>query len=328
MRFTPNTLYLTLILFLLPLALAACGPNEPPPSDRPAAAADFEAPLSNRVEVHQEEPGHDHLAEADLTAEVNVVLVPTELVVGPNRFAVGLLDQDGQLIHEAEVHFHYFDLSDPQRAILEMEADAGRLQSPDGLVTMFTHERGFAHAGDYGVEVETHLPDGRAARSRVGFRVEADTASPGPGEPVPRLRTPTLADVNQDFSLVTSARQPNPAFYEQSLDQALTSGKPTLLLFATPEFCQTRFCGPAYQTFDALHQRYGDRVNFIHIEVFAGLPNPANSGFKLSPTVEAFGLQSDPWLYLIDQQGSVLYRLEGLFTAAEIERQLQARLGL
>jgi hypothetical protein len=142
------------------------------------------------------------------------------------------------------------------------------------------------------------------------------------------LKTLTLADVEQDLSLVTSARAPNPALYELSLAEAIANSKPTLLLFATPEFCQTRFCGPAYNTFNNLQKRYGDRLNFIHIEVFAGLPNPANSGFKLAPPVEVFGLQSDPWVFLIDAQGTVLYRVEGLFTTAEIEEQLLAHLDL
>jgi hypothetical protein len=149
-----------------------------------------------------------------------------------------------------------------------------------------------------------------------------------PGEKVPAITTPTLNDVNQDLGLLTSARQPEPALYNLSLDQAVTNGQPTLLLFATPEFCQTRFCGPAYDTFIDLQQRYGQQVNFIHVEVFAGLPNPANNGFKLSPPVEAFGLSSDPWLYLIAKNGEVLYRVEGLFTAPEIEQQLRARLAL
>jgi hypothetical protein len=169
--------------------------------------------------------------------------------------------------------------------------------------------------------------DGNAARSRIGFRVEADTASFAPGEKVPSLKTLTLDDVDQDLSRVTSAREPNPALYELSLAQAIANSKPTMLLFATPEFCQTRFCGPAYRTFNTLQKRYGDRVNFIHVEVFAGLPDPAFNGFKLAPPVEAFGLESDPWLYLIDEQGTVAYRVEGLFTETEIEQRLQAHLG-
>lgn len=319
--------------FLIPLilALAACGAAVASAPDQPASAADFEAPLSNQVEVHQDQEEtheHSHLAPAEVTGEIQVVLVPTELTVGPNRFAVGLFDPEQGLIHEADVHFHYYDLKNPEQAVLETEANAYRVQDPEGLTTIFAHERNFTRSGDWGVEVEIRLPDGHAARNRLGFRVAADPAGIAPGERVPALDIPTLEDVDQDFSRLTSAREPNPAMYELSLAQAVSNNRPTMLLFATPEFCQTRFCGPAYETFDNLQKRYGDRVDFIHIEVFDGLPNPANSGFKLAPPVEVFGLQSDPWLYLIDEEGTVVYRVEGLFTSEEIERQLQAQLQL
>jgi len=314
-----------LVLIALALTLVACGGDEEP---EPAAA--FGAPLSDRVEVHEDEVSepHDHLEASELTGEMQVVLVPTELVVGPNRFAVGLFDAEGEMLHDADVHLHYFDLSDPAQAVLESEADTYRVHTEEGPTTVFAHERNFERAGDWGVEVEARLPDGRAASSRIGFRVVADSASVGPGERVPVLKTPTMADVGQDLSFLTSASEPNPAFYELSLDQALSTGRPTMLLFATPAFCQTRFCGPAYEMVSSLQEQYGDRVNFIHIEVFQGLPNPADSGFKLSPVVEVFGLESEPWVYLIDRGGSVVYRFEGLFTVAELERQLRAHLGL
>ncbi len=323
--------YSYLILIPLMLALAACGTAAAQRSpEQLASSADFAAPLPNQTELHQDDQAHDHshLTASELTGEVQVVLVPTELVVGPNRFAVGLFGSKGEMIHDATVHFHYFDLSDPEQAVLEAEADTYRVQDPEGLTTIFAHQRDFNRAGDWGLEVEIRMPDGTAARSRIGFRVEADTASIAPGEKVPSLKTLTLEDVEQDLTLVTSARAPNRALYELSLAEAIANSKPTMLLFATPEFCQTRFCGPAYSTFTSLQKRYGDRVNFIHIEVFAGLPNPANSGFKLAPPVEVFGLQSDPWLYLIDEQGTVIYRVEGLFTSQELEQQLQAGLDL
>lgn len=40
----------------------------------------------------------------------------------------------------------------------------------------------------------------------------------------------------------------------------------------------------------------------------------------------AFGLSTEPWLYLIDAAGTVTYRVEGLFTADEIAHHLLALL--
>jgi hypothetical protein len=38
----------------------------------------------------------------------------------------------------------------------------------------------------------------------------------------------------------------------------------------------------------------------------------------------AFGLTTEPWLFLIDAEGKIVYRVEGIFTTAEVERHLQA----
>lgn len=228
------------------------------------------------------------------------------------------------MIQEATVHFHYYDLSDPAAPVLETEADATPLHTPDGRTTIFAQERAFDRAGDWGVEVQARFPDNTAALKRIGFDVLAESPTLKPGQKAPSLETPTTAEVNGDLGQLTSAPTPNPAFYESSLAQAIASDKPTVLLFATPAFCQTRFCGPAYDLTSELQKQYGDAFNFIHVEVYTGLPDPVANDWELAPSMTAFGLASEPWLYLIDATGTIAYRVEGLFTAAEVERHLQA----
>jgi hypothetical protein len=270
---------------------------------------------------------HEHVPVSEATAAMEVSLVASEVVVGPNRFAVGLFDGQRGVIQEATVHFHYYDLSDPASPKLEVEADATPLHTPDGLTTIFIHEREFDRAGEWGVEVQATFPDGTAAIKRVGFEVLAESPTLKLGQIAPAPVTQTAAEVDNDLSQLSSAPDPNPAFYEVSLAQALASGKPTLLLFATPAFCHTRFCGPAYEQVSELQSRYSDTINFIHVEVYTGLPNPAANNWEIAPAMQAFGLTTEPWLYLIDAKGQVVYRVEGIFTTAEINRQLQALLG-
>jgi hypothetical protein len=313
--------YLVLLIFISTM-LVACSGEAPT-----ATTADFDAPLPNHVEVHQETDHqgheHEHIQEAQATATMQVVLVASELVVGPNRFAVGLFDEEGRVIQEAKVHFHYYDLSNPQTPLLETEADATPIRTPDGYTTIFAHEREFQRAGDWGVEVQARFPDGATALKRVGFEVLADSPTLKPGQFAPALVTPTSGWTNNDLSKLTSALAPNPAFYELSLAQAITNGKPTVLLLATPAFCQTRFCGPAYDQTSELQKRYSDDFNFVHVEVYTGLPNPAANNWEVAPAMVAFGLTTEPWLYLIDARGKIVYRVEGVFTTAEVERHLQ-----
>jgi hypothetical protein len=139
------------------------------------------------------------------------------------------------------------------------------------------------------------------------------------------VHTLVLDDVDQDLSRLTSSPDPDPALHKTRLDEAVSNGKPSVLLFATPGYCQTRFCGPAYQVASELQREYGQRVNFVYVEIFSGLPDPATTNWRASEAAAAFGLESEPWLYLIDAEGTVVYRLEGLFTTDEVARQMQQR---
>jgi hypothetical protein len=270
-------------------------------------------------EAGHEEEAHTHVDPAQATAEMGVALVASELVVGMNRFAVGIFDKDGQVVHDAEVHFQYYDLTDPNAPVVESHAEATRLQTPDGLTTIFAQEREFNRAGDWGVEVQASFAGGSASIKRIGFQVLAESASPIPGEAAPSVETMTVSDVANDLGKLTSAPTPNPAFYQQSLADAMSNGRPTVLLFATPAFCQTRFCGPSYEITSELQQQYGDQINFVHVEIYTGLPDPSQNNWEVAPAMTAFGLSTEPWLFLIDRKGTVVYRVEGLFTADEVE---------
>lgn len=290
----------------------------------------FVTPATNRTEIHDDSDHADHADEEHVpaesspaTLEMGIALVPTELVVGLNRFAVGLFDQSGNVINDAEVNFDYYDLTNPQAPVLESSATASPVSTPDGAMTIFVHDRKFPRAGQWGAEVKAHFPDGSTAAKRIGFKVLADSPTLRPGARVPAVDTPTAAEVGNDLTRLTSAPDPNPAFYALSLPEALANGKPTVLLLATPAFCQTRFCGPAYEITSKLQQRFGDAANFIHVEIYTGLPNPAANNWELAPVMTAFGLTTEPWLYLIDADGVVSYRAESMFTVEEIANHLQ-----
>ena len=315
-----GALFTRLIVIVLLLPACGAGASESPPQ---AARSSSVASAT-----HTDGDGHDTgTSSLPATGDLQVTLVASQLVVGPNRFAVGLFGPDGALIEAGAVRLRYFDLTDPATPTPESQADAERLQSPDGLTTIFAHEREFDRAGAWGVEVQVQLPEGTTLSKAIRFEVEADSAAVLPGEAAPHSDNPTSEDVDNDLSRLTSASQPNPAFYQQSIAEAVTSGRPTLILFATPAFCQTRFCGPGYEIVSAIQQRYGPALNVVHVEVYQGLPDPAASSWPLAAAMDDFGLATEPWLYLVDAAGTVVYRVEALFTQAEIERQLD-RLGM
>ena len=58
-----------------------------------------------------------------------------------------------------------------------------------------------------------------------------------------------------------------------------------------------------------LERRYQGRVTFIHEEVY----NHNDPQRGLRPSLRAYGLPSEPWLFTINRRGRIAARLEGAF---------------
>jgi hypothetical protein len=93
-------------------------------------------------------------------------------------------------------------------------------------------------------------------------------------------------------------------------------------MLATPRLCQSRVCGPVTDIALQLESQYGNRVAFIHNEVYVN--NDVNKGLR--PQLRAFQLQTEPWLFTFDKQGRVAARLEGSFGISAFRQAIEAAL--
>jgi hypothetical protein len=106
-----------------------------------------------------------------------------------------------------------------------------------------------------------------------------------------------------------------------SFDQALGK-RPIALLFSTPQLCTSRVCGPVTDIAVQLQQEFGNKVTFIHEEVY--VDNQPKKGLR--PQLKAFHLETEPWLFTINRQGVIAARLEGAFGVNEFRQAVQAAL--
>ena len=104
--------------------------------------------------------------------------------------------------------------------------------------------------------------------------------------------------------------------HDVDLADALDRGRPVILLFATPALCESRVCGPVTDVAEQVKAEYGDRADFIHMEIYND--NDPNKGQR--PQVRAWGLQTEPVLFAIDRRGRVVDRLDGAYSVSELER--------
>jgi hypothetical protein len=135
--------------------------------------------------------------------------------------------------------------------------------------------------------------------------------APVPGDAAPRAASPTLADPLGVDPICT--REPPCPLHTVSLSEVIGSGTPVAVMFATPALCVSAYCGPVLDEMLDVMGPYQDRVRFVHVDIYKNL-NTA----KLSPTVKAWGLPSEPWLYGIDGAGTITARLDTAFAKTEM----------
>ncbi|MDH5300300.1 MAG: thioredoxin family protein [Gammaproteobacteria bacterium] len=126
------------------------------------------------------------------------------------------------------------------------------------------------------------------------------------GEIAPSLRTKHLADVDGDMSRLTTYRYPDERMYQYSLDQALKFGKPILVEFATPGHCTV--CDKQLQMLKAMINKYGEEIVFLHMDQY-----------KNPEAFIAYKVKGDPWTFVIDAQGKVIFRRAGRMLYGEMD---------
>jgi len=168
-----------------------------------------------------------------------------------------------------------------------------------------------------GVWIVSVQPDGGTPLAEFPIQVQESPQTIAVGEEAPRSDTPTIADA--PLEEITSATDPDPSLYQMSIADAVTSGRPSVIVFATPKFCQTAICGPTLDRIVEIKPSYPD-VNFVHVEVFTNLDDPAN--LTTVPAVFEWGLPTEPWVFVVDAAGVVVARFEGVVDAAEIAEAL------
>jgi hypothetical protein len=145
--------------------------------------------------------------------------------------------------------------------------------------------------------------------------VRAHTEAPGVGDRAIASRTPTLASTKGRFADLTTAKRPDPALYRVSVAQALASKRPFVVAFATPQYCQSRTCGPVVDVVSAVRKRFaGEDIPFIHVEIYAG-NDPANGPNRW---VKQWKLPSEPFTFVVDRAGIIRARFEGAFSVREL----------
>ncbi|MBI3989367.1 MAG: hypothetical protein HY347_07095, partial [candidate division NC10 bacterium] len=213
---------------------------------------------------------------------------------------------------------------------------AGYFQNPNVLVDgFFKATVQFPRAGLWGLEFVVRRPGRKPFSQRVRLHVLSEGLTPPVGAPAPRSRNLTLKDVGGDLSKLDSDPRLNDVeMHRVSIANAIKAGRPAVVLFSTPGFCETRMCLPNTEIVYSLYPQYRDRVEFIHVEIYKDFEKYQDQvlkgeleheprDLKLRDTVREWGLQNDPYLFFIDRQGRIFAKFFGPIAQSEVEETLK-----
>ncbi len=271
-------------------------------------------------------------------ASVEFLLASTDLAAEETRFAFALVDSQGALVANARVALQFFRLSNDvatlaqagEAAYRSLEITTPHLH-PDGQAHQHIEARGiyvmdavrFDRAGDWGVQAQVLLPGSADPITlRHNLTVQEQSQAWPLGAHVPSTQNKTASDVS-DLSLLSTSPTPMPELYQTSVATALKQGKPLVVVFATPAFCTSRLCGPVVDIVAQLAPMYRGQASFIHLEPYELDIARLEGRLHLTEIALQWRLPSEPFVYVVDSQGRVAAKFEGVVTPGELQQALQ-----
>lgn len=210
---------------------------------------------------------------------------------------------------------------------LEPETDvdgATVMEAADG-VGVYEATVDFDRPGFWELAV-TATVDGQERVGTTTFEVAEEQQIVTVGEPAPRTETLTV-DSDAPMAAIDSragsdGEVPDPELHGITIAEAIEQGRPTVVVFSTPVYCVSRFCGPVTDTVEDLADTYGDRAEFIHVEIWRDF----NEG-ELNPAVEEWilpgeGSGGEPWVFLIGADGTIAARWDNVLDRDELVSHL------
>lgn len=271
--------------------------------------------------------GGKTLKELWQAADVSVGVTPgTETYeAGPTRVSFLVIDQHGRPIVRPTARVWVANDLDAApfleaTARLQRAGVAGGSAAPVGTYYV-THVR-LPAAGKYWLLAEP--AGGQRLVAALGNVVARQHDSPPDvGDRAIPSDTPTIASTGGDLSKLTTRTPPDVSLLRYSIAGSLKARRPFVVTFATPKFCASRLCGPAVDVTLAAQRRFrGTGIRFIHVEVYED-NDPAKS---YNRWMKEWGLETEPWTFLVDARGRVVDRFEGILSLAELESAIRRTL--
>ena len=184
----------------------------------------------------------------------------------------------------------------------------------------------FPSVGVWTATLSFTASDGQPQTLTSQFGVSDGPALPAPGQKALDTTNLTMADTNVNPEAIDSRAQgsqkvPDPELHQDTISGALAAHQPILVLFSTPVYCMSQFCGPSTDALEQIAKTGPKNTAYIHVEIYKDYAkheiNTAASKWLLRN-----GNLTEPWLFLIGPDGKIVDRWSPLFDVHEVQAEL------
>ncbi len=189
----------------------------------------------------------------------------------------------------------------------------------------------FDKPGYWQVDVTVKTDNKGTLTGTSAFGVNGRTLIPAPGDKATPSESLTVKSTDVPPAAIDSrassiATIPDASLHQVSIADALKQNKPLVVVFSTPVFCVSQFCGPVTDMVVDVQKQFADKANFIHVEIWKDFQKQ-----QINDTPKEWlyrnGNLNEPWVYLIGADGTILNRWDNVATESEIVPALQKAIG-
>ena len=278
---------------------------------------------------------------------LTAIVASVDLYVGaPQRVSFGLVLPDGTLVSFGEIGVDFTFLGTAQTpaetpgpsvtaTFIPTYGTPDRKGGPQ--VTSPDEARGvyeasgvvFDQPGFYQASVSADVEGLGPQVAKTTFQVNAEPQLLAPGDTALKTENLTIDSKGVpkaaiDSRFATDGKIPDPELHDTTIAAALKQGRPVLAVFATPVYCVSQFCGPVTDMVQDLAAKNADRAAFVHVEIWKDFDtqtlNTAATDWLLLPS----GDLTEPWLFLIGADGTIIDRWCSLWSEDEVQAALDA----
>ena len=264
----------------------------------------------------------------------------------PQRVDLGLVMPDNSFVSFGTVEVSFSLLGDAAQASQRPGPTATAVfvptygmpeRSSPPVVTQPNEGRGVYEATDvvfdtpgvWVAEVTADVQGLGPQTAQASFAVQEHPSLPAPGDRAKRTENLTVHSKGVPLAAIDSRAAstgtiPDRELHQWTIARAIAEGRPALVVFATPAFCVSKFCGPVTDMVEDLSRRYDDRAVFIHVETWKDYDQQVLNEAALDWLLMPNGDFTEPWLFLIGADGTIVDRWSSMWSEREVETELEA----